>query len=94
MKIQTLHNLAFFGVFVATQAVLAWQLKEHAESLPKPEVRQIHVEDYYAMISPPETENTRLQQIESEQRAREIEYLKQFEEADYRFFNGDAEAYK
>lgn len=94
MKIQTATNAVFFVFFAITQGVLAWQLKIHADGLPKPPSENAAVQQYYATITPTETENTRLQQIENDQRAREIEYLKQFEEVDYRFFNGDAEAYK
>lgn len=93
MKIKTFTTAVFFCVFVLTQVVLALQLKIHAADLPKPFSENEVPQEYYVLITSPETKKTRLQQIEIEQREREIEYLKQFEEVDYRFFNGDAEAY-
>lgn len=90
MKIITQTMMLFTACFALAFGVLTWQLKEHYDQLPKHASEAV---DYAETAPQTPADYSALEEIESEQRAREIEYLKQFEEVDYRFFNGDAEAY-
>ncbi|KLT73281.1 hypothetical protein PL75_03405 [Neisseria arctica] len=58
--------------------------------------QQAALERKYEVITPKPTDDTaeRLNALESAARAAEIEALKQYEQMDYQFFRGDAEAYK